>query len=324
MSMWFQDELKKKAKEDKEITTVRFINSHLTEIPKGLTGKFTNLTKIVINYGSFVLKKNDFAEYKNLKELWVSYCNVESLPGDVFHLMPQLTAISFFSCNLKYIGADILDRLLNLTLVKFDRNVNINAVFDKYRTYTDRHYFNAQMCTLENLKILLMAKQLRAPRTYRPHFDQDSEMESVLNTNNFADIKFIVEEHEFNLHRAILEREDFFKEIFNENPNSVEFYLEDVSKNAFKSILHFIYEGHLILKNFDSIEDLVNLIAYADDLNMERIKHLIIKKLEEKFSKQSKRQCRITNIKRIKSREGIEVNETIATTSFDPFLLKGF
>jgi Leucine-rich repeat (LRR) protein len=68
------------------------------------------------------LEKNDLKQFPNLRSLGLEGNELQWLDDDVFEFTPKLEWISFGDNKLKFIGANILQPLTNLSYAWFDDN----------------------------------------------------------------------------------------------------------------------------------------------------------------------------------------------------------
>ncbi|KAL7012445.1 hypothetical protein ACKWTF_014858 [Chironomus riparius] len=242
---------------NKDVLGLRFDFCNMTFVPRGICTVYPNL-QILLVYNSNVqkLKKDDFLGCEQLKELWLNSLNIEYLPGNLFHHMPNLEIVSVQSCKVKYIDNDILDHLKNLKVAKFNSNEQINAFYDSVSLKT------SDGISLEELK--QMFKKLSPPNYYdlSEYFEAD-KLDPVQPTNDYladsviADIKkftenekykdltVIVDGDDFKVHKFVMAaRSSVFADMIYKNQQST-LELTDLRKEIFQDILIYIYSDEL-------------------------------------------------------------------------------
>lgn len=272
---------------NEDVKGIRFDSCKMTFVPRGLTSLFPNL-QILLIYNSDIkkLKKNDFEGFGQLKQLWLSGLQLEYLPGNLLHNMPNLEIVSVQSCNVKYIDADILDNLPNLKVAKFNLNLAINAFYD----FVSSKKIGG--ITLKELKQKI--KEIGPPSGYDVSEYTETTVENQIKCSKrknkpmpysvFADIKdFVANEkykdltisvdgEEFKVHKFVLAaRCAVLADLIYKNQQET-LELTNVSKEIFQDILTYIYN--------DTLPDINNngynlfLAACQFDLNVLK-KHVI-------------------------------------------------
>lgn len=106
-------------------------------IPKRIGEFFPNLEGLWIeSSGLKQIKKEDLAQFTNLKFLNLRLNKLTSISGDLFQSVPNLKVISIYGNSIKYIGKGILTPLKNFVEITFDRcsdSTRIDSYINKDR-----------------------------------------------------------------------------------------------------------------------------------------------------------------------------------------------
>lgn len=112
------------------VTHVEITNS-ITYVLPDIGSHYKNLSALYIdNCGLLRVSKKDFSSLTGLNKLHLTNNAIDSLPGDLFDLIPQLTELSLRSNKIKFISKHTLTPLTRLKLADFRWNININEIYD--------------------------------------------------------------------------------------------------------------------------------------------------------------------------------------------------
>lgn len=92
------------------VTAIRFIQSTIWHIPRGLCQYNFNLLVLEINScGLKSISSEDLDGFEKLKEMWIENNELVSLPSNLFSNMKQLERVSFAKNKLEFITSELLE-----------------------------------------------------------------------------------------------------------------------------------------------------------------------------------------------------------------------
>jgi hypothetical protein len=277
------------------VQEIRFDRCVINRIPKGLMENFPFLEDISIWKSDIAsIKKEDLAEYKTLKRVYIMNSQIEFLPGNLFDGFNNLEEISFEGCKLKIIEPTLLDGLRELKHVNFSQNPNYNEIFSIYPK-------NNPNATLEEVKDKLHAvfKTYKEIMSLIDKSNQGNSVETQTDTvkrarivpytptepesqksisscvknyiqdDRFKDFIVHIGDREFPVHKFLLAaRSPTLADILLNNPNHEKLNLVGIPADIFETILQYIYTDELPCEEVDFAE----LFAAAGYLKMEVLK----------------------------------------------------
>lgn len=260
-------------KTDNDVDFVEFYDCNIGKVPQGLTRLFKNLKSLKIYESNLKeISSNDLIEYENLEILSFIKNELEFLPNDLFKNFKNLKSISFKENHLKIIGHEILDELDKLEIVDLRKNSN----------YDIRYSIHENTMTIEDFKCKIFDAYLEKEPEYNRIFPRlhhgniGKDLENLIKTDDFKDIKIRVGLQEVSAHRLVLAaRSSFFRKFFKNNSVPV-FFENEVKFENVKIILDFIYNGNLP----EGEVDYDNLLTGAKKYEIKFLKYLAIGKIQ--------------------------------------------
>jgi len=241
-------------------------------MPRALAETFPNIHSLsFIGCSIKKITKNDLNNMKSLRCLWLGENQLTSLPGNLFHLVPNVEVVAFGSNKIAKVGRNLLDSLKYLKAVEFAGNVILDCTFDPTGA------LKGTKVSLEELKKQIKEKGDPAD------FDELllSEFKGIMATEEFMDIKIIVDEEEFKAHRFVLAaRSEAFREMFRDHPEARHFILEDIQPRIFRTILNYLYTGEMPADD----DDMKAIFAAAVDFSIQPLVEFTTDKVWNKIN----------------------------------------
>jgi len=281
------------------VQEVRFVNCSIDHVPQRLMKIYPFMEDLSIWESNIkAIYKDDLAEYKLLKRVYIMNSHIEFLPSDLFEDFQNLEEISFEANNLVLIEPNILDGLNNLKSVCFSDNPKYNKSYSIYPEYES----NATLAEVKNELYLvyktykdIMQKQLASVETQTDNVYIPKEPESqkgifndfknYIQNERFKDFKVQIGEREFPVHKFLLAARSLtLAEILLNNPEIEQLNLVDIPVDIFETILKFVYTDE-----FPSIErlDALRLFAAAGRLKIEELKNFAATNFYDKINRQN-------------------------------------
>jgi len=281
------------------VQEVRFVGCSIHQIPKGLMKIFPFMEDLSIWESKIkAINKDDLAEYKWLKRVYILNSHIEFLPGNLFEDFQNLEEISFERNNLKIIEPNILAGLHNLKKVFFSDNPNYKKSYSIYPEYES----NATLAEVKNELYLVfknnkdvLEKQFASVETQTDNVYMPKEPESQKGISNcvknyiqderFKDLKIQIDDREFPVHKFLLAvRSPTLAEMFLNNPEIEQLNLVDIPVDIFETILKFLYTDE-----FPTVEglDTLRLFAAAGRLKVEELKDFAATNFYDKINRQN-------------------------------------
>lgn len=261
----------KSFKTNDNVYGVRFDDCQMNFIPTGLTKIFKNM-KILLIFNSNIkkLKKEDFAEYSQLTQLWFSTIEIDYLPGNLLELMPNLEIISFQSCKIRYIDSNFFDNHPNLKVAKFNSNINIECWYDTVSG-------NEGGVTYDELK-KVVEKKCQPPLDYETYFKISRklsyELKNFLMLEDTKDAIVKINENEIKVHKILIQlRSPKMHEMIK---NNEELRFDDFKLETFNDFINFLYHDELNDKS-----DMFELLKIAEKLENLDVKIFAMKNLDK-------------------------------------------
>ncbi|KAG5673105.1 hypothetical protein PVAND_003179 [Polypedilum vanderplanki] len=93
-------------------------------LPKGLSKYFSNnlQTIIIARSGLNVITKDDLEPFKNLRGLYIDFCNIKRLKSDLFIYTPSIEQLSLQDNGIEYVEEGIFKPLTKLSSFDFSEN----------------------------------------------------------------------------------------------------------------------------------------------------------------------------------------------------------
>lgn len=285
-----------------------FVNCSISKWPSAqcILNYFPMLTGLQIknsNLNSIV--KENLRGFINLKELIVTDCKIEALPGDLFYYTPNLEVVSFRSNCIKFIDAEILQNCRHLKVFNLLGNSRINAKVDmikndgvnfqrmkmmiandcKLRVADLQHLCSTQATTTsaasfdakyEKLLKKLKDKDLeidRLKKSVKHWMDKSRDFIIIVETNEFA--------KEFEVHKSVIEQSPTLKRLLETNPDAGDLTLKDISLPSFQAIIDYMYNKKIT----NLVVNLTELYTACHRLEMNEMVKLVSMKLQNKINK---------------------------------------
>jgi hypothetical protein len=266
-------------------TTVNFV-------PRGLSGFFCNLTTItIVNCGLKSISREDLSEYKYLERLSLNVNKLTSVPDDLFVDKPNLHSISFNSNKIEYLSTNLFKPIMNndFVCVDFQKNKKIDAIL--YPGYPKTvqsiadlmKIIDAQCSRPEHSKSSnLTQEQILANSTSNQRENLACGFEDLLTSGKFSDFVIVLSKSkQFYVHKNILAvQSKVFAEMFEKDPKAIEMKIEDLSAEAVKEFLLFLYTGKLQNLAENSLE----IFALASKLKVSILQEAMVKLISNQLN----------------------------------------
>lgn len=349
---------KENLKEFPKLEKIDLYGNNLKKIPKDLFEfnkklKFIDLSRNDIQ----IIEPGTLAGLYDLEEFFMKYNCIEFLPGSLFDFNKKLKEISFSGNKIKFIGPELLDGHKSLKLVDFDECSCINLCYGNTynrphpprppRKSTGTKPYVRHVNKARSLEeIIEKIKSLEMPMEFIQAIqrsvvekqnlinfvakNEDEEVQNctpprtqdfdkLLARDDLKDFTIKIDSREFKVHKFVLiVRSEYFAELLKNNPDMIEFELDDISAEFFEIILKFLYtdkipkdhknvrdifeaagkykigslkemSAYILLENLwePSLKELWEIFNLGEKFDHEEMKLKVFEKIKENFSNES-------------------------------------
>lgn len=199
---------------------------------------------VIIDCGLKEISKNDLKGLEGLVGLWMEYCQLASLPDDLFSDMPNLREIGFQGNQIEFASSNLLKPLIGRkdVIVSLRGNKSIDAC------YWPGLKSSASLESLEELMKLIDEKCTKpARRTIFPSpANFNPKLMEMWVTGRFSDLTIVAGKEKFKVHKTILGMEsEVFAQIFEDQSEATEIKIPDFSSGSVEALLKFIYTNEV-------------------------------------------------------------------------------
>ena len=245
-------------KTDRDVEAIKFHNTKVHYMPRGLSKIFPNLRAIWIHHcGLKEITREDLIEFENIALLCLGNNELTSLPDDLLEGMKKLKWISFSNNQLKLVSSQLLRPVLGnqLTWVGFRKNPTINAAFHASRV-------NPSGCSVDLPGLMkLIDEKCKKPPKVDNQIEPSTSGESLetfkvkllrglkdfWTSGKFSDFTIIVGERKFPVHKTVLAMQSkFFADAFKAEDSAIaELNGDEFNDETAESVLNWMYTGQI-------------------------------------------------------------------------------
>lgn len=230
-------------KNNDDVELVKFFNTRVDFIPRGLQEIFKNMNQLWITNCRFKeISQKDLIGLENLQTLCLDNNELTSIPTDLFLNMLKLKCVSFSNNRIEFLSSELFIPLLDkLELVNLLGNTKINA------------FYNSGVVgsiSLQELMSIIDANCNKPIYNQNEYLDTMIEgFEGLWRTKRLSDFKIIVEQKVFPVHKVVLASRSsvflamFDNEMHERQTNQV--IIPDFSADAFEEFLKFLYTARI-------------------------------------------------------------------------------
>lgn len=284
---WPQNRLKYTCRIDNQPLTDRKVSSFIGKHIDSERGN-TEVTAIWFDACQMSrLPKNLIDFFPNLETMFVHKCGLKSLSGDDLSRVPKLQQILFIGNDFSSLSDDLLSGLKQLEFVSLNENkiakicpkmfkkmssskvkfidlrnnLCINAVYAKETSLFPIDDDYLRVSSLRKLiKVIKNENQQNSNENYLIN-----DIKSLLADEKFKDFSIIIGNEEFKVHKFILTaRSPIIADMILKNPTCTQIKLMDISVDAFRALIDYIYRDKLPLDD----ANLIDIFGAACKLNI--------------------------------------------------------